>query len=236
MKVLFIFAHPDDESFSSGGTIATLAKGGHDVYLVSATKGEAGLVGDPPITTQDKLGKVREKEQGAAAKILGIRNIFYLGLIDGTLHKYSVGFLTKKILSIVKKENPDIVVTFDEHGVSNHPDHIAVSLAATVSFEKYAKNIRKHVRLYHVTMPKSYLLKYRNYADKSLDYKAFGKMVGTEDSKITTAIDINKTFRRKVRALKCHKTQHKDVERFLKRANVVDLKKEFFTLVSENSL
>lgn len=236
MKVLFIFAHPDDESFSSGGTIALLKKKSGEVKLISATKGEAGLVGNPPIITQDKLGFVREKEQKEAAKILGIQHIYYLGLLDGTLHKYSVDFLTRKILPIVKKENPDVLITFDEHGVSNHPDHIAVSKAATLSFKSYAKNIRKHVRLYYVTMPKSYLLKYRNHADKSLYYKAFGDMVGSDDSKITTVIDIKETFRTKVRALQCHKTQHKDAERFFKRANVVDLKKEFFTLVSENSL
>lgn len=236
MNVLCVFAHPDDESFSSGGTIAKLAKSGHNVCLVTATKGEAGLVGDPALTTQDKLGIVREKEQKEAAKILGIKKIYYLGLIDGTLHKFPVNFLTNKILSIVKKEKPDLLITFDEHGVSNHKDHIAVSKSATISFEKYAKKIKKHVRLYYTTIPKSYLERYRNHSDKSLDYKAFGEMIGTDDSKITTVIDIKKTFKAKVIALNCHKTQHKDVERFLRRIKVVDLKKEFFLLALENQI
>lgn len=236
MKVLCVFAHPDDESFSSGGTIAKLAKSGHNVSLICATKGEAGLVGDPPIATQDQLGEIREKEQKAAAKILGIRQIFYLGLIDGTLHKYSINFLTRKILPIVIKEKPDVLITFDEHGISNHKDHIAVSKSATLSFKKYAKNIKKHVKLYYATIPKSYLKKYRSNMDKTLDYKAFGEMIGTNDSKITTVIDIKKTFKTKVRALNCHKTQHKDVERFLRRSKAVDLKKEFFLLALENQI
>ena len=69
-----------------------------------------------------------------------------------------------------------------------------------------------------------------------LVYKAFGKMKGTPDEDITTIVDINEAFDLKVQALKMHKTQRKDVERFLKRTSFVDLKKEFFELISENSI
>lgn len=232
MKILFVFAHPDDESFSSGGTIARLAKRGEKVILVTATRGEAGEVGDPPFCTRENLGKAREKELRNAAKILGIKNIIFLDFIDATL-KDRVADLKHKILSIFIKEAPDVVVTFDRHGGSNHPDHKAVSNATTKAFKKYMGSSRKHISLYHTAVPRSYLRKYKK-AD--LVYKAFGKMKGTPDEDITTIVDVRETFDTKVRALKMHKTQKKDVERFLKRASFVNLKKEFFELICENSV
>ena len=230
MKILFVFAHPDDESFSSGGTIAKLAKSGEKVVLVTATKGEAGEVGNPPICTKENLGKTREKELKSAGKILGISRVLFLDFIDATL-KDHISNLKKQIFSIFAKENPDIVVTFDRHGGSNHPDHKAISNAATSAFEKYMDSSEKHVSLYHTAVPRSYL---RKYEKAGLVYKAFGKMKGTPDDDITTIVNIKETYDLKIRALKMHKTQRKDVERFLKRTSYVDLKKEFFELIYEN--
>lgn len=233
MKTLFIFAHPDDETFSSGGTILKLTSNKNIVNLICATKGEAGEPGNPPITDKKNIGKVREQELRRAAKILGISKIHFLGLIDGTLHKINAEKLTKLILPIIKKENPDIVVTFDSTGASNHPDHIAISIAATKAFEKFSKLTKKHVRLYHTAIPKSNLTKLEK---AGLSYNAFGKVKGVEDETITTKVNINKQFNKKVKALKQHKTQHQDWERFLKRDFVVDLKNEYFTLIKENDI
>ena len=185
MKILFVFAHPDDESFSSGGTIAKLAKKGEKVILVTATRGEAGEVGDPPLTTKENLGKAREKELRSAARVLGIKRTIFLDFIDATLENHTKD-LKKTILSIFKKENPDVVVTFDRHGGSNHPDHKAISNAATKIFEKYMGSSKKHVSLYHTAVPRSYL---RKYEKAGLVYKAFGKMKGTPDPDITTIVD-----------------------------------------------
>lgn len=231
MKVLFVFAHPDDESFSSGGTIAKLAKQGHTVKLITATKGEAGQTGG--LCRQEELGRVREKELRNAAKVLGISQIFFLGLLDGTLSNVPVSHLADKVLAILKKEKPDTVLTFDKHGGSNHPDHKAMSVAGTQAFNTYIKSAKKPVRLYHTAVPKSYLAKYR---EKGLDYKAFGDMIGTADSEITTVIDIKDSYPIKVKAFKSHKTQQKDWGKFLKRSSLVDLKKEFFELIRESDM
>ena len=232
MKCLFVFAHPDDESFSSGGTIAKLVKRGETVILVTATKGEKGQFGDPPISTKENLGKTRGKELKNAAKILGIGDIVFLDFIDGTLVRNTES-LKKKIFKIFTKESPDIVVTFDKRGGSNHPDHKAISESATRAFEKYMVSSKKRVCLYYTAVPRSYLKKYEK---AGLAYKAFGKMNGTPDGDITTIVDIRKTYDVKLRALRAHKTQKKDVDRFLKRTSFVNLKKEFFELIYENSI
>lgn len=233
MKFLFIFAHPDDESFSSGGTIAKLTANRHKVNLITATKGEAGEVGTPPITTKENLGKTREEELRKAAKILGISNIHFLGFIDGTLRYIKNKKLEDKIYSILKKELPDVIVTFDKLGASNHPDHKAISRIVTNLFKEYKNLTSKHVRLYHTAIPRSNLKKFEK---EGLGYNAFGKMKGVKDSDITTIVNIGNFLRTKIKALKQHKTQHQDWERFLRRTEVADLKKEFFRLIDENNL
>ncbi|MGA2967904.1 MAG: PIG-L family deacetylase [Candidatus Levyibacteriota bacterium] len=232
MKFLFVFAHPDDETFSSGGTIAKLVKANQKVVLATATKGEAGEPGNPPITTRDKVGEVREQELRRAAKILGISTIHFLGFIDGKVRYVRNKKLEGKILSIFKKEKPDVVITFDKGGGSNHPDHKAVSRATTKVFEEYKNLAKKHVRLYHTAMPKSYI---KLFQKQGLEYNAFGKVKGVRDEGITTVIDIEETIDKKIKALKEHKTQHQDWERFLKRMDKNRFHHEFFKLVDENN-
>lgn len=233
MKVIFIFAHPDDETFSSGGTIALLTKRGVEVKLITATRGEKGQLGDPPICEGEELGKVREKELRKAAKVLGISRIYFLHFIDGSLSRLPKNQISNKILKVFIKENPDIVITFNEEGGSLHPDHIQISESATDAFKKYLKIAKKHVRLYYSAMPRSFVEKLRS---EGLDYRVFGKIKGTSDSEITTVIDISDTIDIKVKALKCHKTQKKDWERFIKRLKHKETRNEFFSLIKENNL
>lgn len=233
MKILMIFAHPDDETFGLGGTTIKLTKQGHTVNLITATRGEAGLPGTPPITTMDKLPKVREEELKKAAKITGIKKIYFLNEIDATLHKIKTEKLVKKILPIINSEKPDVVITFDSTGASNHPDHKAISKAATRAFYTYAKSARKHVKLYHTAIPRSNLKKLEN---TNLEYKAFGKVQGTNDDLITTKINIKKEFPIKVKAMREHKTQNKDWERIIRRKFAIDMDHEYLRLIYENDL
>lgn len=229
MKVIFVFAHPDDESFSSGGTIVQLKKNNATIKLITATKGEAGQTNG--ICKKEDLGITREKELRSAARILGIDEIFFLGYKDGTLINISKNKIKNKILRILKKEKPYIVITFDKTGGSNHPDHKTISEVSTKAFMEFSKLSKKRVSLYYTAVPQSYLVHYKK---SGLEYKVFGEMIGTPDRKITTVIDIKNTYSKKIKALMRHKTQQKDVERYLKRDKFVDLKKEFFRLISES--
>lgn len=233
MKYIFVFAHPDDETFTSAGTIALLTKKGHTVKTICTTRGEAGLVGDPPLTTQKELPIVREQEMRDAAKIMGVSEIFFLGFLDGTLSKVSLKTLYEPIMRIIEKEKPDIVVTFGKEGGSKHPDHISIGKVATRVFHEYMGLIEKPVRLYHTVSAKSYIQKLKK--DKKMHY-TFGDVKGTKDEDITTAVAIHNTLKEKIKALQCHKTQHKDVERFLSRENYEEYQYEYFMLVKENSL
>ncbi|QQG40592.1 MAG: PIG-L family deacetylase [Candidatus Levyibacteriota bacterium] len=233
MKVLCVFAHPDDESFSCGGTIAKLTKKGATVKLITATRGEAGSVGDTALCTQEELGNVREKELRSAAKILGISQIFFLDYKDGKLDKISVAELSEKIEKIIVKEQPDIVITFNKEGGSRHPDHMQINKAATHAFASYVKKTDEHVRLYYADIPKSLLAKLEQLGTL---YTSFGKIEGTHENDITTVVNILKTTETKLQAFKCHKTQEKDWKNYIKRKNLPEFTKEFFTLAQENEL
>lgn len=227
MKILLVLAHPDDETFCLGGTIKLLSEK-NTINLICATKGEAGLLGNPPAATKQNLGDVRSKELENAAKILGIQKIHFLGFKDGIL-KSRKKELYSKILKILVKENPDIVVTFDETGITNHTDHIAVGVATTQAFKEISKFSKKRLKLYHTVIPQS-LIKHL-YGTK-YEYKAFGRIYGTPDNLITTKIDIERVLKYKIQAMKIHKTQSKDVDNYLKRGK--DLNYEYLRLVFEN--
>jgi N-acetylglucosamine malate deacetylase 2 len=233
MKVLLVYAHPDDESFSCSGTLIKLAQKGAQISLITATYGQQGLTGPYKVKTLDEVGEIRKKELEQAAKIIGIQKIHYFGMMDGTLYKYRITTLAKKVLPVMKDENPDIVITFEKKGGSNHPDHIRMSYAATHAFREYMAASKKHVRLYHTVTPRSYYVRYEKLG---LANTGFGSPKGVLDSHITTKVDISDVFDQKLKVLACHKTQEKDVERYLTRGKHVDLKVEFFKLIAENAL
>lgn len=120
--ILIVLAHPDDESFPIGGTIAKYADRGHRIILVSATKGEAGIPGISAV----EAAAVRQAEMMRAAGVLGIEQVIFLGYQDGEVTNAPAGELSERLVRLIRKYQPDVVITFGPDGISGHPDHIAV--------------------------------------------------------------------------------------------------------------
>jgi LmbE family N-acetylglucosaminyl deacetylase len=240
-KMLLVMAHPDDESFACGGTVAKYVKAGWDVELVCATRGEVGNSGPHGDVTPEQLGEIRQKETEAAATLLGISSITFLGYRDGTLKEEPPGELEEKIHDKMLEFVPDCVITFDTTGISNHPDHIRMCFATTFAFQKYAFWIQdtlegtqeytdeKAPKLYYACVPEttvSYLQK-----KKIFPHESFGRpWIGTEDKKVTTVIGLSGVERTKKKALQAHVSQEEDVERFLSLPAQPLLKQEYFIL------
>ncbi len=233
MKVIFVYAHPDDECLYSGGTIPKLVSENIEVKLICATKGEAGTTGNPLLCTQEDLGKVREQELRNAAKVLGISEIFFLGFMDGTLSSLPQSSLQDSIEKILEQEKPDVVYTFGKEGGTHHPDHKQICIDTTIAFANYMSNVSKHVRLYYAVIPKSYVKRLESLGTL---YTFFGKVEGVPDESVTTTIDVSETIEKKIEAFKCHKTQKNDWELFLTRKSAPEFTKEFFTLAMENEI
>jgi LmbE family N-acetylglucosaminyl deacetylase len=146
-----VFAHPDDESFGIGGTLACY---GADpevrVVLVCATRGEAGEISDPNLGPPEKLGQLRETELRCACEKLGVDTLHFLGYRDsgmaGTPENQDPRALAManpyeavgKVVAHIRREQPDVVVTFDETGGYGHPDHVAIHRHTKVAFSAAA--------------------------------------------------------------------------------------------------
>jgi LmbE family N-acetylglucosaminyl deacetylase len=130
--VLVLFAHPDDADFMCGGTVAKWAREGVDVHYVSITDGSAGS--NEPGVTREQMRPIREREQRAAAEVLGVTSVTFLGELDGHLE---VSLDTRrKVCREVRRLRPDVIVAPDPQrlwsgtGYINHSDHKAAGALA----------------------------------------------------------------------------------------------------------
>lgn len=219
LKLMGIFAHPDDESLGNGGTFVKYAEEGVETYLITATRGERGWFGDEDkYPGPEALGKTREGELRAAAKMLGISEISFLDYRDGELDQADDSEVTAKIVAHLRRVRPQVVITFDPEGAYGHPDHIAICQFATAAIvaaadPKFAATQRSEPhrvsKLYYMAWTKETWAAYQ---------AAFGDLVmqidgeerrarGWEDWAITTRIDTSAHWRRVWQAVSCHKTQ-----------------------------
>jgi N-acetyl-1-D-myo-inositol-2-amino-2-deoxy-alpha-D-glucopyranoside deacetylase len=146
--LLAVLAHPDDESFGLGGTLALYARRGVDVYLVCATRGEVGDMDPKYMEGFNTIADRREHELRCAAGHLGLKEVFFLGYRDsgmpGTpdnLHPQSlfsqpVEKVAADVVHYIRLLKPQVVITFDPIGGYRHPDHIALHNATVLAFEK----------------------------------------------------------------------------------------------------
>ncbi|MFH1032145.1 MAG: PIG-L deacetylase family protein [Chloroflexota bacterium] len=220
-SILLVFAHPDDESFGVAGTAAKYSRKGIPVDLICATKGEIGMRLNVPENID--TGTAREAELRAAAKIVGIRDIYFLGYIDGKLNKVSDGRVTNKIFRLMKTLQPGVVITFGPDGITGHPDHIAIGMAATAAFQKLVAADKEAGKLYYVTIPES-----------SAEVNDFSGITTRPDSEVTTEIDIGNFINIKIKAIAAHRSQQDSADfiEFLKSGESDFTRKEFFYLKS----
>lgn len=123
-QILLIFAHPDDESFTLGGTIAKYTDQGVNITLVVATKGEAGQTAG--FCQKEELGLFREQELMYAAKVLGITEVIFLGYPDKEVSIAPPLEIVGSLVSIIRTRHPQVVITFGADGSSGHQDHRAI--------------------------------------------------------------------------------------------------------------
>ena len=136
--VLF-HAHPDDEAIATGGTMAKAAAAGHRVVLVVATRGERGEVAEGYLKPGEELWQRRVEETHAAAALLGVSRVEFLGYVDSGMAglatnddpacfwQADVEEAAGRLAAILAEEQADVLTAYDENGVYGHPDHIQVN-------------------------------------------------------------------------------------------------------------
>ncbi|TES88844.1 MAG: GlcNAc-PI de-N-acetylase [Anaerolineales bacterium] len=236
-KILVVLAHPDDESFGMGGTLAYYAHQGVEVHLVCATRGEVGEVPPEMLEGFESIAQLRENELRCAANTLGLTGVHFLEYRDsgmpGTpdndhpeaLVRAPLDEVASKVTRYIREIRPDVVITFDPVGGYHHPDHIAIHKATVRAF--YAAGDPQSFpnghepfqpeKLYFNVFPRGFIrLAVRLLKLFGQDLTQFGKnkdinlelLAGDEDYPAHVQVNYKSVFHLKEQADACHASQY----------------------------
>ena len=124
MKILYIFPHPDDESFGPAPAMAAQKRQGDEVYLLTLTKGEATKQRHRLGVSKAQMGAIRFNEMQCVEKVLDLDDITVLDLPDSGLKEMDPREIENAVKKHIQKVQPDVVVTYAVHGVSGFEDHL----------------------------------------------------------------------------------------------------------------
>ena len=234
-RLLGAYAHPDDEQGVSG-LMHKCASEGVEVTLVCATRGEAGEIAPGVNATPENLGQVREEELRCAADTIGVHNVALLDYRDsgmfGTpensdprcLWQANLLEVAEKLTRLIRRRQPQVMLTFDPNGAYGHPDHIKIHQAALIAYfvsgdaRVYPEQIAREglppwtvSKLYWGAFARSRFEKYAQLAkeagiDLNVPMQEFLKRA-MPDEVITTKIDVADFVDLKLSALYCHASQ-----------------------------
>jgi LmbE family N-acetylglucosaminyl deacetylase len=206
-----VFAHPDDETFAIGGTLARYSADGVRCSLYCATDGDAGRSSGIPVSSRAELGALRREELRAACLVLGVSIIDHGGHPDGALVAVDPELVMGQIVRLIRRERPDVVITFGPEGApTRHRDHRAISRLATAAFllagtataftEQLDEGLAPHrpARLCYVTWPPP----------------EPGSEPDTEGQPTHVRVAVGRWRGRKMAAFDAHRTQHQHRPQF----------------------
>ncbi len=229
MATLVTFhAHPDDESIAMGGVMAKAADQGHRVVLVVATKGEHGEVDEGFLDPGEELWQRRERETQAAAAILGVARVEFLGYVDsgmmgrpendlpGSFWRSDVEEAAARLAAILSEEATDILTIYDENGNYGHPDHIQVYRVGLRAAE-----LAGTPRVYMNTINRDAMRRaFEQLADSGAEVP--GEIdpddlstLGVPEERITTTVDVKPWIPRKRAGMAAHASQISETSFFL---------------------
>lgn len=229
VDILWVLAHPDDESFGASGTMAWAASRGLRTTYICATRGEEGEIREPQLATQESLGAVREQELRTAMAQVGLEELRLLGFRDSgmentdanndprALIQQSPEVILTHVIGHIRDLRPATVVTFGPEGIYGHPDHImigkitarAVELAADASWFPDLVEPWQADALYCNAAPREVLERFAAMPGNPIGEisDASRKNLGTPSAEITHWLDVSPWLDQKLRALAAHRTQ-----------------------------
>jgi LmbE family N-acetylglucosaminyl deacetylase len=192
-RVLVVVAHPDDIDFGAAGTIATWTDAGLEVAYCVITDGDAG--GFDPAVPRNEIGGIRQAEQRAAAKAVGVDDVVFLGYPDGRLEVTLD--LRRDISRVIRQKRPQRILLQSpernwERIYASHPDHLAAGEATMCAVYPDARNPFTHLEL----------------AEEGLEAWTVGETwVMSTGVNANRYVDVTDVFDRKVEALRAHESQ-----------------------------
>jgi LmbE family N-acetylglucosaminyl deacetylase len=216
-------AHPDDECIACGGVMRKAADAGHRVVLVVATRGEHGEVPPGFLADGEELWQRRVKETHAAADILGVQRVEFLGYVDsgmmgtpendapGSFWTADVAKAAAGLAEILREEQADVLTCYDDNGGYGHPDHIQVHRVGLRAAE-----LAGTPRVYQNTMNRDHMMRgWRTWSDFATPDIADQPEFGKPESVITAAVDVGAYLDAKRAAMRAHASQISEESFFL---------------------
>lgn len=232
-RMLVTVAHPDDETFGSGSTIAHYAAAGVEVHVGCATRGEAGEIAPESDATPETLGEVREAELRAAADVLGVHRVHLLGFRDSGMipadqNDDPDAFINAneadvivRLTRLIRDVRPHVVLTMAPDGGTGHPDHVRISELTTRAFKLAAHPgymepgglVHAPSKLYYGQIPRSVMLGFMDaiaaeHPEMLEQMRQMGiDKFGVDDDGISTRVDVSDVIETRLKANACHVSQ-----------------------------
>ncbi len=234
--LLAVHAHPDDECISTGGILARYAADGVRTVLVTCTDGAVGEISDPALATPENLAEVRSHELDESVRVLNISRSVRLGYRDSgmagtadnddprSFHQSSFDAALERVVRVVREEQPQVIVTYDERGGYGHPDHIRAHQVAVAAFHAAGDAAQfpeagpsySTPKLYYAVVQRSAM---RTFGERlraagvdvpfqdAHEHEEEDMPFGVADERVTTFVDVSAYVGAKRASLLAHKTQ-----------------------------
>lgn len=215
-RVLGVFAHPDDETYTMAGCMARYSAEGATITMLTFTRGEAGQIGGGSDATKETLGAVREAELRAACEIAGCTDVRVVGTPDGATQETDEG--VGAIVDVLRELEPDVVITMEPMGITRHPDHIAVSAMVSRAVEQ-TRDSGYPRKLYLTAFPDAAMQAFVNLLQErgikwiSPDDPLYPQ--ASPDQSVAAIVDVTPWIETKRTALKAHVTQSDEMVSWL---------------------
>jgi len=232
LTILAVHAHPDDESISTGGILAKYSAKGFRTVLAYGTGGEAGDILNPEFVAPKpglSIKEIRAIELEAAVKVLAVETVYFLGYRDSGMvgspendhpqafARADIREATARLVEIIRRVRPQVIVTYNEKGTYLHPDHIMANRATLRAFQASgdarfeigeALEPWQPAKLYYTAIPLERIRRmYRIVKERGEEPGFDPDVIGTPEEKISSVVDVRKYLSRKLEALNCHQSQ-----------------------------
>ncbi len=226
-RLLVSYAHPDDESFGLGSVIGKYTAEGAEVSLICATNGDVGTVAPERLQGYNSVAELRLAELDCAAQVLGFKEVITFGYRDsGMMHSADndhpeslwqapLDVLTDKVADVMRRLQPQVIITFDPFGGYGHPDHIKIHKATLAAYETLKAEPLHPQKLYYAAFPRALirlgvgLVRLRGQDPRRMGTNKDLDLQAVLDATLPThtRIDVSGYYEIGMRAAACHASQ-----------------------------
>lgn len=203
MRILYVFPHPDDESFGPAPAMHRQRRDGHEVFLLTLTRGGATKQRHKYGYSVEQMGEVRYREMQCVAEVLNLSDLTVLDLPDSGLKDIDPRLIEQVVMEHSRRVRPDVLVTYGVHGVSGFADHLVTHAVVKRAFVEPREEHSRPRRLALFTITEEEAQRSTHFPLKGTPDDQLGCVVEVDEDDIAAAN----------RALDCYETFQETIEK-----------------------